>query len=84
VNNEETVPGAVLIAAPLFDSNSHVCAAVSVSAPIVRYSPDRRKTIVQNLLATTRAITLDLAQIGFTLPEFRPTPQRSPSLQVAG
>jgi IclR family acetate operon transcriptional repressor len=84
VNDQETVAGAILIAAPVFDANRRVCAAVSVSTPLVRYSAARKQAIVRNLLSTTKSISQNLLQIGFAIPEFSLPRPDNPHLEIAG
>jgi DNA-binding IclR family transcriptional regulator len=69
INDEETIAGAILIGAPLFDSLGNVFAGVSVSAPTARCSPRKRKEIIEQLLVTSSAITRDLRDAAFRAPE---------------
>ena len=66
VNDEETVAGAFLVGAPIFDSRENVCGAVSVNAPVARCSPAHRKLLTARSVRTARAISEDLARIGYT------------------
>lgn len=69
MNAEETVEGAILTGAPLFDSEVTVFAAISVSCPSVRCSPRKRKEIIQQMLLASSAITHDLRDAAFKAPE---------------
>jgi IclR family acetate operon transcriptional repressor len=69
MNAEETVEGAILAGAPLFDSAQKVFAAISVSCPSVRYSPKKRKEIIEQMLVTSSAITRELREAAFRAPE---------------
>jgi DNA-binding IclR family transcriptional regulator len=69
MNSEETVEGAILAGAPLFDSSDKVFAAISVSCPTVRCSPGKRKEIVERMVAASSTITRDLKDAAFKAPE---------------
>lgn len=69
VNAEETVEGAILIGAPLFDSQGRVFAGISVSVPTARCPASKRTEIVDQVLVTSRAITQDLREAAFKAPE---------------
>lgn len=65
MNSEESVEGAILAGAPLFDSSGRVFAAISVSCPTVRCSPGKRKEMAERTAATAAAITRDLKGCAF-------------------
>lgn len=65
INDEETVAGALLVGAPLFDSNRSVCGALSVNTPTARCSTKRKHTLVSSVLEAGHRISEDLADIGF-------------------
>jgi DNA-binding IclR family transcriptional regulator len=69
MNAEETIEGAILIGAPLFDSLGKVFAAISVSVPTARCSSGKRKQIIEQVLAASSAITRDLRDAAFKAPE---------------
>lgn len=69
MNAEETVEGAILGGAPLFDSDGKIFAAISVSCPSVRCSPTKRKEIIQEMLVASAAITRDLQDGAFKAPK---------------
>jgi len=64
INDEETVIGAVLVGAPLFDARKTVCGSISISLPKARFSPERRKRIAASVVAAADAICRDLARSG--------------------
>jgi DNA-binding IclR family transcriptional regulator len=69
MNAEETVEGAILGGAPLFDSDGKIFAAISVSCPSVRCSPKKRKEIIQEMLVASSDITRDLRDAAFKAPK---------------
>jgi IclR family acetate operon transcriptional repressor len=68
-NDEEAIEGPVLFGAPIFDSLGKAFAAVSVSVPLGRCSPARRKTLPQAVERTSAAISTDLRRLGFASRE---------------
>jgi DNA-binding IclR family transcriptional regulator len=69
INAEESIEGAILVGAPLFDSLGKVFGGISVSAPTARCSPKKRREIIERVLAASRAITGDLRDSAFKAPE---------------
>jgi DNA-binding IclR family transcriptional regulator len=65
LNAEETIEGAILAGAPVFDATGRVFAAISVSAPTVRCSPRKRKEMIDEVMAAGAAISRDLRDAGF-------------------
>lgn len=65
LNEEETVAGAVIVGAPVFDARSSVCGAVSVNIPTVRCSAARRKQLITSVIEACAKITADLTGVGF-------------------
>lgn len=57
INTEGREPGIAALAAPVFDHENDVKAALAVVGPIQRFSDDRMGTILQHLLAATRKIS---------------------------
>jgi IclR family KDG regulon transcriptional repressor len=49
VNDEETIVGAIFLAAPFFDRTGAVCGSISVGLPKSRYSPKLGQTIIKQL-----------------------------------
>ncbi len=69
VNDEETIEGAFLAGAPIFDARGHVCGAVSVSAPTARCAPAKREAMIAAVKRATAEISQELARLGFRLQE---------------
>lgn len=65
LNDEETVVGAFIVGAPIFDSQSAVCGSVSVNIPNARCSPARKKLLISSVIDTGKRISADLAAVGF-------------------
>jgi DNA-binding IclR family transcriptional regulator len=78
VNDEETIDGAILIATPIADSAGKVFAALSVSAPTVRCSAEKRKLMIAGLKRAASAITKELEIARFRFEE----PSRSGAIAV--
>jgi DNA-binding IclR family transcriptional regulator len=64
-NDEETVVGAFIVGAPIFDSQSAVCGAVSVNIPTARCSAARKKLLIAAVVDAGKRISADLAGIAF-------------------
>jgi DNA-binding IclR family transcriptional regulator len=64
-NQEETIEGAILVGAPIFDSQGTVFAALSVSCPSARCTPDKRRQMVRASIKGARSISADLAILRF-------------------
>jgi IclR family acetate operon transcriptional repressor len=65
VNDEETVAGAFIVGAPVFDSQSSVCGAISVNIPTARCSAAWKKQLIASVIDVGKRISADLAGIGF-------------------
>lgn len=65
VNDEETVLGAVIIGAPVFDSQGNACGALSVNIPTARCSATRKKQLIVAVRDAGQRISSDLADLGF-------------------
>lgn len=65
INDEETVLGAVIIGAPIFDSQRTPCGSLSVNTPTARCSATRKKQLIAAVKETGRRISSDLADLGF-------------------
>lgn len=68
INDEETVAGALLIGAPLFDATGTVCGALSMNTPTARCSEARKHSIIAAVVRTAQRISTDLAHARFTSP----------------
>lgn len=72
INDEETVAGALLIGAPLFDASRSVCGALSLNTPTVRCTAKRRQALIAAIIRTGENITQDLSDVGFLQPLSKP------------
>jgi DNA-binding IclR family transcriptional regulator len=68
-NDEETVEGALLIGAPIFDVENRAFAAMSVSIPNARCTNDKRREIILAVKNASGKLSTDLAQLGFRWAE---------------
>lgn len=64
-NDEETVAGAFLIGAPLFDATGSVCGAISINTPIARCSAKRKQALIAAVVRTAAGIGTDLDNVGY-------------------
>ncbi len=64
VNDEETIQGAIFLAAPVFDANGMICASISIGLPKPRYSRKLGDQIVTRLKENCRRLSeaLDAAE----------------------
>ena len=65
LNDEETMAGAFIVGAPIFDSQSSVCGSVSVNIPTARCSGAQKKRLIGSVIEVGKQISADLAAIGF-------------------
>ena len=65
VNDEETIEGAILIGAPVFDAKGRVFAAISVSIPTVRWRQENKGRMVRSTTECASRITTAFAELGF-------------------
>ena len=79
VADQELEPGLVAVAAPVRDAAGHVVAAVSVSGPSVRLTPDR----IAQAARLTAAAAADLSA-ALHDAELRPTTTRSTARSQEG
>jgi DNA-binding IclR family transcriptional regulator len=76
INNEETIIGAIFLAAPIFDSADVICGSVSIGLPKSRYTADVRKPVAEGLKECCRRITADLKAAAYVHEcAFEETPQ---------
>jgi IclR family acetate operon transcriptional repressor len=66
VDDEEAVQGARCVSAPILNSDSEPIAAVSVSGPVTRVSPNQVVALAGAVTSAARAIS---AAMGFSRPE---------------
>jgi DNA-binding IclR family transcriptional regulator len=64
VDREESLLGGVCFGAPLFDERRHVVAAISLSVPIFRLTPEREPEMVRSVIETARKASEAVA-VGF-------------------
>jgi DNA-binding IclR family transcriptional regulator len=65
VNREETIQGAIFLAAPVFDANAGVCGALSVGLPKPRHSNRVERAIAAALKDSSRRLSDTLAAAGY-------------------
>jgi IclR family acetate operon transcriptional repressor len=65
LNEEETIEGALLAGAPIFDAQRAAFAAISVAAPTARCSARKREHMIRAVRETAAAISRELAALGF-------------------
>jgi len=64
-NLEETIVGAMFLAAPVFDAEGAVCGAVSVGVPKARYSPALGRQVAARLKDVCARLSASLAEAGY-------------------
>jgi DNA-binding IclR family transcriptional regulator len=65
INEEETIPGAIIIGAPIFDARDAVFAALSVACPIARCSLPKRRAMIAAVLRAGAAISNEMKRLNF-------------------
>jgi IclR family transcriptional regulator, KDG regulon repressor len=65
VNREETIQGAIFLAAAVFDANAAVCGALSVGIPKARHSVRIERAIAATLKDSSRRLSETLAAAGY-------------------
>ncbi|MGH9839222.1 MAG: IclR family transcriptional regulator [Blastocatellia bacterium] len=65
VNDEETIVGAIFLAAPLFDAEHNVCGSISVGIPKPRYSAKLGTEIADHLKDACRRLSDVLEAAGY-------------------
>lgn len=71
VNNEETVSGALIIGAPLFDAAQTVCGAISVNTPTARCPEKRKRLLLSAVIKVAKSISNDLGDANYINPYIR-------------
>lgn len=64
-NDEETIPGAFVAGAPVFDSSGRAVAAISISTPTVRCAAARRQEIIEGVIKAAGELSAELQALGF-------------------
>jgi len=64
-NDEETIVGAVFLAAPVFDSRDQVCASIAIGMPKARYSSDIWERLPAMLKESCRRLSATLKAAGY-------------------
>jgi DNA-binding IclR family transcriptional regulator len=64
-NEEETIEGAILVGAPIFDCRGNVFAAISLSCPTARCTPQKRSDMNALIKEASQSISQQLADLGF-------------------
>jgi IclR family acetate operon transcriptional repressor len=65
INNEETIVGAIFLAAPVFDAQRHVCASISVGIPKARYGAELGKRIAEHLKDSCQRLSETLGAVAY-------------------
>jgi IclR family transcriptional regulator, KDG regulon repressor len=66
LNREESIIGAVFLAAPIFDADHAVCAAISVGIPKARYAPEGGRRVAAHLKTACGRLSEVLQVAGYT------------------
>jgi DNA-binding IclR family transcriptional regulator len=65
INDEETIRGAVFLAAPLFDSRESVCGSITVGIPKARLTARVEKKIVDHVKEACSRLSAELRATGY-------------------
>jgi IclR family acetate operon transcriptional repressor len=76
VNQEETITGAVFLAAAIFDAGTQVCGAISIGIPKARFSSTLGRTMAARLKDTCRRLSDALALAGYVHHAGETTPSK--------
>ena len=71
LNHEESIVGAVFLAAPVFDAERAVCASVSVGVPKARYSPAGGRRLATHVKGACDRLSEVLQVAGYTHDDCR-------------
>ena len=72
LNDEETIVGAVFLAAPIFDANRSVSGSITVGIPKARFSNGLRKIVAGHLVDACRRLSEMLQSLGYESPRWNP------------
>ncbi len=76
LNDEETIPGAVFVAAPLFDARGTPCGSLSVGIPKSRCSDELIEQMAPDLIEVCRQLTVRIEAAGLVFPACAPCRQQ--------
>jgi len=65
VNNEETIVGAIFLAAPVLDTRQQICGSISVGVPKARYSAQLGEQIARRLKDACQRLSATLEATGY-------------------
>ncbi len=68
LNDEETVSGALILGAALFDASDTVCGAISINTPKARCPERRKRLLIESVVKAARAISSDLSNANYINP----------------
>jgi DNA-binding IclR family transcriptional regulator len=71
-NNEETIVGAVFLAAPFFDEHSVISGSITIGMPKARYSDRLQKIVSAHLVDACRRLSNTLSSLGYEAPRWNP------------
>jgi IclR family acetate operon transcriptional repressor len=72
VNDEETIVGAVFLAAPFFGADSTVCGSITIGMPKARFSGHVRKLVATHLIDACQRFSKALSALGYESPRWNP------------
>lgn len=78
LNREETIVGAVFLAAPIFDADRNACAAISIGVPKARYTPALGRKIGEHLKTGCERLSDVLHAAGYAHEDCRLRELREP------
>jgi DNA-binding IclR family transcriptional regulator len=64
-NQEETIVGAIFLAAPIFDAEHAICGAVSVGIPKARFTPALGRQVATHLKTSCARLSASLVEAGY-------------------
>jgi IclR family acetate operon transcriptional repressor len=78
INNEETIAGAIFVAAPIFDAGRQVCGAISIGAPKARFSIALGRAMAASVKDACARLSRDL-ELGLRSGALIPKPRTQSS-----
>lgn len=76
VNDEETIVGAIFMAAPVTDADGSICGCISVGMPKARYTAQLGRTLSPRLVEICQRLSNSLKAVGYQHSDRRPQDQR--------